>query len=119
VAVEWPEGDWGRCSCRHATEVGKERKEKRKRAQELDALHSDSDDEFYDRTKKPAKPAKGDAAVLTVKTLCVKLQAQEKEAADLRVRLQACISITARFAWSKLCPLCFLNCPMKKSSALC
>lgn len=60
---------------------------KRKRAQET---NSDSDDEFYDRTKKPSKPAKGDAAVLTVKTICSKLQAQEKEAADLRAQLQVC-----------------------------
>lgn len=65
--------------------MGNDRKQKRKRAQEDT---SDSEDEFFDRTKKPAKPSKGDAAVLTVKTICSKLQAQEKEAADLRTQLQ-------------------------------
>ena len=69
--------------------MGRERKSKRRRAPEEEGgPSSGSDDEFYDRTKKLPKPAKGNAAVLTVKTLCSKLQAQEKDAAALRAQLQ-------------------------------
>lgn len=71
--------------CRQATEIGKERKSKRKRAQEMDS--SGSDDEFYDRTKKPAKPSKNNA-VLTVKAICTKLQGQEKEVQELQKQLE-------------------------------
>jgi hypothetical protein len=42
-------------------------------------------------TKKPAKPTKVVAAVLTAKSSCIKLQDQDKKLADLLVLLQACI----------------------------
>ena len=54
---------------------------------------SDSDDEFYDRTKKPVKPAKN-SAVLTVNSICMKLQGQEKEVEELHKQLQVGIHIS-------------------------
>lgn len=85
--------------------MGKERKSKRRRAQEEEDNFSGSDDEFYDRTKKPAKPTKGHAAVLTVKTICSKLQAQEKDAADLRSQLQVTLQTTCVEAYDiNACP---------------
>lgn len=72
---------------RQASKLSKERQEQKKRAEHLE--DSDSEDEFFDRTKKRAK-VDNSKAVLTVKTICAKLQTQEKEAADLREQLKVC-----------------------------